>query len=154
MSRFDLQQFKVYQVRLQRIQSLELFRLAYEADAVTDKVIASIKDGCFREHFGRVLTDVYKSVIGNVNADMLKILLGPLKYYLDDVVKHLALSSKSIVFETDEILVSYENYMIDLCVSFEILALLRRFWCANMGGKDVQEMTPLQVYQSMMGKTI
>ena len=70
---------------------------------------------------------------------MLKILLRPLEIYLDDVVKHLALSSKSIVVETDEIQVSYENYLIDLCVSVEILALLRRFWCANMGCKDVQE---------------
>ena len=136
------------------ISNSELFHLAFKADAVIDKVIASIKDGYFREHFGRVLTDVYKSVIGNVDADMIKILLRPMKIYLDDVVKHLALSSKSIVVERDEILVSYENYMIDLCVSFEVLELLRRFWCANMGGKDVQEMTPLQINKNMMGKTI
>ena len=77
-----------------------------------------------------------------------------MKDYLDDVVKHLALSSKSIVVETDQILVSYENYLIDLCVSFEVLELLRRFWNENMGGNDVQEMTPLQINKNMMGKTI
>ena len=136
------------------ISNSELFYLAFEADAVIDKVIVSINDSCFRKQFGKVLTDVYKSVIGNFNANMLKILLRLMKDYLDNVVKHLALSSKSIVVEIDEILVSYENYMIDLCVSFEVLELLRRFWCANMGGKDVQEMAPLQIHKNMMGKTI
>ena len=136
------------------ISNSELFYLAFEADAVIDKVIASIKDSCYREHFGRVLTDVYKSIIGNFNANMLKILLRLMKDYLDNVVKHLALSSKSIVVEIDEILVAYENYMIDLCVSFEVLELLRRFWRANLGGKDVQEMAPLQINKNMMGKTI
>ena len=77
-----------------------------------------------------------------------------MKLCLDDVVKHLALLSNLIVVETDEILVSYENYILDLCVSFEILALLRKFWWANVGGKDVLNMAPMQVYQSMMGKTI
>ena len=147
MSRFDLQQFKVYQVRLQRIQSLELFRLAYEADAVTDKVIASIKDGCFREHFGRVLTNVYKRVIGNFNANMLKILIKLMKNYLEDVVK----MASSVVVETDEILFSYQNYMMDICVLFQILTLLCRFWCPNMGVKNVQEMAPLQIFQSVIG---
>ena len=132
----------------------ELSHLAFEADAVIDKVIVSINDSCFRKQFGKVLTDVYKSVIGNFNANMLKILLRLIKDYLDNVVKHLALSSKSIVVEIDEILVAYENYMIDLCVSFEVLELLRRFWRANLGGKDVQEMAPLQINKNMMGKTI
>ena len=100
------------------------------------------------------MTDVYKSIIGNFNANRLKILLRPMKLCLDDVVKHLALLSNLIVVETDEILVSYENYILDLCVSFEILALLRKFWWANVGGKDVLNMAPMQVYQSMMGKTI
>ena len=136
------------------ISNSELSHLAFEADAVLDKIIASINDSCFREQFGKVLTDVYKSVIGNFNANMLKILLRLMKDHLDDVVKHLALSSKSIVVEIDEILVAYENYMIDLCVSFEVLELLRRFWRANLGGKDVQEMAPLQINKNMMGKTI
>ena len=136
------------------ISNSELFYLAFEADAVIDKVIVSINDSCFRKQFGKVLTDVYKSVIGNFNANMLKILLRLMKDYLDNVVKHLALSSKSIVVEIDEILVAYENYMIDLCVSFEVLELLRRFWRANLGGKDVQEMAPLQINKNMMGKTI
>ena len=76
----------------------ELFRLAYEADAVLDKVITSINDGCFREHFSKVITDVYKSVIGNFNANMLKILVKLMKDYLEDVV--MMVSSVSI--RTDE----------------------------------------------------
>ena len=53
------------------ISNSELFRLAYEADAIIDKFIGSIKDNCFREYFGRLLTNVYKRVIGNFNANML-----------------------------------------------------------------------------------
>ena len=105
-------------------------RFAYEADAVLDKVIASINDRCF----GEVMTDVYKSIIGNFDANMLKILVILMKDYLDDVVK----MASSVLVETDEILFSYQNYMMDLCVSFEILALLHRFWCSNMGVKNVQ----------------
>ena len=133
------------------ISNSELFYFAFEADAVIDKVIASIKDSCFREHFGRVLTDVYKSIIGNFNANMLKIFPRLINDYLDDLVNYVALS---FVVKTDEILFSYENYMIDLCVSFELLALLLGIRCANMDGKDVQEMTHLQIYMSMRGKTI
>jgi 23S rRNA maturation mini-RNase III len=130
------------------ISNSELFRLAYEADAIIDKVIASIKDGSFREHFGKVLTNVYKRVIGNFNANMLKILIKLMKNYLEDVVK----MASSVVVETDEILFSYQNYMMDICVSFQILALLCRFWCSNMGVKNAQEMAPLQTFQSMFGK--
>ena len=130
------------------ISNSELFRLAYEADAVTDKFIASIKDDCFREHFGRVLINVYKRVIGNFNANMLKILIKLMKNYLEDVVK----MTSSVVVETDEILFSYQNYMMDICVSFQFLALLSRFWCPNMGVKNVQEMAPLENFQSIFGK--
>ena len=44
--------------------------------------------------------------------------------------------------------------MMDLCVSFELLALILGIRYANMDGKDVQEMTHLQIAQSAMGKTI
>ena len=46
------------------ISNSKLFWLAHEADDVIDKVIASIKDDCIREHFGRVLNDIYKINIG------------------------------------------------------------------------------------------
>ena len=133
------------------ISNSELFYLAFKADAVIDKVVASIKNSCFREHYSRVLTDVYKSIIGNFNANTLKIFPRLMKDYLDDVVKYFALS---FVVKTDEKLFSYENYMMDLCVSFEFLALLLGIRYANMDGKDVQEMTHLQIAQSAMGKTI
>ena len=116
------------------ISNSELSHLAFEADAVLDKIIASINDSCFREQFSKVSTDVYKSVIGNFNANMLKILVNVMKDFLEDVVKMASL----VMVETDEILFSYQNYMMDLCVSFEILALLHRFWCSNMGVKNVQ----------------
>ena len=77
-AKYVSKEFKVW------ISNSELFNLAFEADAVIDKIIASIADGCFREHFGRVLTDVYKSVIGNFNANMLKILVKLMKDYLED----------------------------------------------------------------------
>ena len=130
------------------ISNSELSHLAFEADAVLDKIIASINDSCFREQFGKVSTDVYKSVIGNFNANMLKILVNVMKDFLEDVVK----MASSVVVETDEILFSYEKYMMELCVSFEFLALLHRFWCSNMGVKNVQEMAPKQYFQSMVGK--
>ena len=46
------------------ISNSKLFWLAHEADDVIDKVIASIRDDCIREHFGRVLNDIYKINIG------------------------------------------------------------------------------------------
>ena len=125
------------------ISNSELSHLAFEADAVIDKVIASINHCCFREKFGKVLTDVYKSVIGNFNANMLKILVKLMKEYLEDVVK----MASSVVVETDEILFSYENYMMDLCVSFAFLLLLLKFWAPNIGGKIVQE-----CFEGMIGK--
>ena len=117
----------------------ELSHLAFEADAVVDKVITSINGSCFREHFGKVLTDIYKSVIGNFNANMLKILIKLMKKNLEDVVK----MASSVVVETDEILFSYQNYLMDLCVSFAFLPLL----LPNMVGKNVQE-----CFESMIGK--
>ena len=140
---------KEYQVWM---SNSELFRLAYKADTVLDKVIASINDSCFREHFGEVIADVYKSVIGNFDANMLKILVKLMRDYLEDVAK----MASSVLVESDEILFSYQNYMMDLCVSFEILALLHRFWCSNMGVKNVQEMAPLQLVEhskSMISKS-
>ena len=121
------------------ISNSELFYLAFEADAVIDKVIATINDSCFREQFGKVLTDVYKSVIGNFNANMLKILVNLMKDFLEDVVK----MASSVVVETDEILFSYQNYLMDLCVSFAFLPLL----LPNMVDKNVQE-----CFESMIGK--
>ena len=121
------------------ISNSELSHLAFEADAVLDKIIASINDSCFREQFGKVSTDVYKSMIGNFNANMLKILVNVMKDFLEDVVK----MASSVVIETDEILFSYQNYLMDLCVSFAFLPLL----VPNMVGKTVQE-----CFESMIGK--
>ena len=90
---------KEYQVWM---SNSELFRLAYKADTVLDKVIASINDSCFREHFGEVIADVYKSVIGNFDANMLKILVKLMRDYLEDVAK----MASSVLVETDEILKS------------------------------------------------
>ena len=123
----------------------ELSHLAFEADAVVDKVITSINGSCFREHFGKVLTDVYKSVIGNFNANMLKILVELMKDHLEDVIK----MASSVMVETDEILVSYQNYMMDLCVSFTFLPLL----LPTMVGKNVQECLTLEeCFESIIGK--
>ena len=64
-----------------------MFWLAHEADDVIDKVIASIKDDCIREHFGRVLNDIYKINIGDANANMLEIFVKMINDYLEDVAK-------------------------------------------------------------------
>ena len=129
------------------ISNSELSHLAFEADAVLDKIIASINNSCFQEQFGKVLTDVYKSVIGNFNANDLKILVKLMKDYLEDVVK----MASSVVVETDEILFSYQNYLMDLCVSFAFFPLLLRFWVLNMGVKNGQE-KPSRNFESMIGK--
>ena len=129
------------------ISNSELSHLAFEADAVLDKIIASINDSCFREQFRNVLTDVYKSVVGNFNANMLKILVKLMKDYLEDVVMMVS----SVVIETDEILFSYQNYLMDLCVSFAFFPLLLRFWVLNMVVKNGQE-KPSQNFESMIGK--
>ena len=121
------------------ISNSELSLLAFEADAVLDKIIASVNDNCFREQFGKVLIDVYKSVIGNFDANMLKILVNLMKDFLEDVVK----MASSVVIETDEILFSYQNYLMDLCVSFAFLPLL----LPNIVGKNVQE-----CFESVIGK--
>ena len=73
---------------------------------------------------------------------MLKILVKLMKDYLEDVVK----MASSVVVETDEIMFSYQNYMMDLCVSFAFLPLLLH-WGPNMVVTTVQE-----VFQSMIGK--
>ena len=129
------------------ISNSELSHLAFEADAVLDKIIASINDSCFQEQFGKVLTDVYKSVIGNFNANDLKILVKLMKDYLEDVVK----MASSVVIETDEILFSYQNHLMDLCVSFAFFPLLLRFWVLNMVVKNGQE-KPSRNFESMIGK--
>ena len=129
------------------ISNSELSHLAFEADAVLDKIIASINDSCFQEQFGKVLTDVYKSVIGNFDANMLKTLVKLMKDYLEDVVK----MASSVVIETDEILFSYQNHLMDLCVSFAFFPLLLRFWVLNMVVKNGQE-KPSRNFESMIGK--
>jgi hypothetical protein len=119
------------------ISSSELFQLAHKADDVIVKVIVSIKDSFLRNRFVRVLNDIYKSNIGDSDANMLKFLVKILKDYREDVAK----MASSFVLETwDEILLRYENYMMDLCFSFEIVALLVRFRFMKMGisVKDIQ----------------
>ena len=54
------------------ISNSKIFKLAYEADLVIAKVITTIKDSCFREHFVKVLNNVYKSIIGDCDADLVK----------------------------------------------------------------------------------
>ena len=125
--------------------------MAHEADDVIVKVIASIKDSFLRNRFGRVLNDIYKSNIGDSDANMLKFLVKILKDYREDVAK----MASSFVFEAmDEIVLRYENYMMDLCFSFEIVALLVRFRFMKMGigVKDIQEMAPLSIFKNMIGK--
>ena len=134
------------------ISNSKLFWLAHEADDVIDKVIASIKDDCIREHFGRVLNDIYNINIGDADANMLDIFVKTMKHYFKDVAK-MALS---FVPKLNEALFSYNNYMLDLCFLFEIVALLVRFRFMKMGVnlKDVQEMAPLSIYKNLIGKDI
>ena len=61
---------------------------------------------------------------GDCDTDMLKIFVKLMKnYYLKDVVD-MTLSDE---YKTDDILFSYWNYMMDLCFSFEIMALFAGF---------------------------
>ena len=129
------------------ISNSELFWLAHEADDVIVKVIASVNDSCLRNHFDRVLNDIYKSNIGDSDANMLKTLVKLMKDYLEDVVK----MASSVVIETDEILFSYQNHLMDLCVSFAFFPLLLRFWVLNMVVKNGQE-KPSRNFESMIGK--
>ena len=130
------------------ISNSKIFKLAYEADLVIAKVITTIKDGCFREHFVKVLNNVYKSIIGDCDADLVKIFIEIMKkYYLEDVVD-MALSD---VCKTDEILFSHGNYMMDLCFSFEIMALFAGFRLRKMGVNDVQEMTNRTIIKHIIG---
>ena len=131
------------------ISNSEIFRLAYEADLVIAKAIATIKDSRFREHFVKVLNNVYESIIGDCDTDMVKIFVELMKnYYLKDVVD-MALPDK---YKTDEILFSYGNYMMDLCFSFEIMALFAGFRLRKMGVNDVQEMTNRTIIKHIIGK--
>ena len=145
------------------ISNSELFRLAHEADAVIEHLIAAIKDSCFRKHFGRVLTDFYKSIIGDCNADMLKILVEILKDYLEDVVNMDETDSDTdsdtdtdtdtdtdMDTDTDDLLFAYENYTGDLRFSFEIAALFVGFRFTRMGF-NVQEMTSLSIIKELIG---
>jgi hypothetical protein len=134
------------------ISNSELFRLAHEADTIICKVIASIKDDCIREHFGRVLKDIYKINIGDADANMLEIFVKIMKDYLEDVAK-MALS---FLLKWKEALFSYKNYMLDLCFLLEIVALLVRFRFMKMGVNliDIQEMAPLSIYKNLIGKDI
>ena len=88
------------------ISNSELFRLAHEADTVIDKVIGSIKDDCIREHFGRVLNDIYKINIGDADANMLDIFVKTMKHYFKDVAK-MALS---FLPKLNEALFSYNKF--------------------------------------------
>jgi hypothetical protein len=131
------------------ISNSRIFRLAYEADLVIAKVITTIKDSCFREHFVKVLNNAYKSIIGDCDTDMLKIFIEIMKkYYLEDVVD-MALSD---VCKTDEILFSYGNYMMDLCFSFEIMGLFAGFRLRKMGVNDLQEMSNRTIIKQIIGK--
>ena len=131
------------------ISNSKIFMLAYEADLFIGKVITTIKDSCFKAHFVKVLNNVYKSIIGDCDADLLKSFIEIMKkYYLEDVVD-MALSD---VCKTDETLFSYGNYMMDLCFSFEIMALFAGFRLRKMGDNDVQEMSNRTKIKHIIGK--
>ena len=130
------------------ISNSEIFKLAYEADLIIAKVIATINNSCFREHFVKVLNHVYKSIIGDCDADMLKIFIEIMKnYYLEDVVDMVL----SDVCRTDVMLFSYGNYMMNLCLSFEIMALFAGFRLRKMGVNDVQEMPNRTIIKHIIG---
>ena len=113
------------------ISNSKLFRLAYEADTVIDKVISSINDRRFREHFGRFIKDVYKSIIDDCKADMLKIFVEIMKdYFAIDM-------AFPVIIEKNEILFSYAKHMMNLCFSFEIVALFVGFRFTKLGVKNV-----------------
>ena len=130
------------------ISNSELFRLAYEADLVIAKIIATINGSRFREHFGNVLNDAYKTIIGNCNSNMLELFIEIMKDYLEEDVANM---NFSVALQTDEALISYGNYIMDLCFSFEILALLAGFRFMRMGVKDVEEMPPQEIFKSIIG---
>ena len=130
------------------ISNSELFRLAYEADLVIAKVIATINGSYFKEHFGNVLNDAYKPIIGNCNTNMLELFIEIMKDYLEEDV---ATMKFSVVLEKDETLISYGNFIMDLCFSFEILALLAGFRFMKMGIKEVEEMPPEEIFKSIIG---
>ena len=73
------------------------------------------------ENTGRALTDIYES--------MLKILIANIKDYIEDVAN----MTLSFELQTDEILFLYENYMLDLCFLFEIVALFLRVRFMKLG---------------------
>ena len=130
------------------ISNSEVFRLGCEADAIIDKVIATINDECFREHFRIVLRDVYKNMIGNCKADMLEVFIEIMNdYYLEDVVD----MTLSVEREMDEVLFFYGNFMMDLCFSFEIMALFVGFRFMQMGVEDVEKISPLTIIKNIKG---
>ena len=130
------------------ISNSEIFRLAYEADLVITKVIATINGSCFREHFSNVLNDAYKTIIGDCKTKMLELFIEIMNDYLKEDVANMNFSA---VLQTDEELISYGNYIMDLCFSFEILALLAGFRFMKMGIKDVEEMPPEEIFKSIIG---
>ena len=136
------QEFQVW------ISNSELFRVGYEADLVIAKVIATINGSCFREHFSNVLNDAYKTIIGDCKTKMLELFIEIMNDYLKEDVANMNFSA---VLQTDEELISYGNYIMDLCFSFEILALLAGFRFMKMGIKDVEEMPPEEIFKSIIG---
>ena len=130
------------------ISNSELFRVGYEADLVIAKVIATINGSCFREHFSNVLNDAYKTIIGDCKTKMLELFIEIMNDYLKEDVANMNFSA---VLQTDEELISYGNYIMDLCFSFEILALLAGFRFMKMGIKDVEEMPPEEIFKSILG---
>ena len=130
------------------ISNSEVFRLACEADAIIDKVIATINDEIFREHFRIVLRDVYKNMIGNCKVDMLEIFIEIMNdYYLEDVVD----MTLSVEREMDEVLFFYGNFMMDICFSFEIMALFVGFRFMQMEVEDVEKISPLTIIKNIKG---
>ena len=130
------------------ISNSELFRLAYEADLVIAKVIATINGSCFRKHFGKVLNDAYKIIIGDCNTNMLEFFNEMMKDYLDEDVANM---NFLVEVEADEVVISYGNYIMDLCFTFEILALLAGFRFKKMGVKNVEEMPPQEIFKRIIG---
>ena len=130
------------------ISNSKLFRLGYEADLVIAKLIATINGSCFREHFGKILNDAYKTIIGDCNTNMLQLFIEIMKDYLDEDVPNMDFL---VEVEADEVVISYGNYIMDLCFTFEILALLAGFRFMKMGVKNVEEMPPQEIFKRIIG---
>ena len=79
---------------------------------------------------------------------MLQLFIEIMKDYLDEDVPNMDFL---VEVEADEVVISYGNYIMDLCFTFEILALLAGFRFKKMGVKNVEEMPPQEIFKRIIG---